>query len=210
MRILLAAAVAVLLGGPAGASARLHPACPVDGESGGGHGEAKPPPGELDFDLLGEPEPPPALAEDPRLRRRRTMLAIHQGVGLGLVALQLGTTIVGQLNYLDKFGDSNTGRYELTHAILAYSTVGVFAVQGLLGVLAPDPPRRRSPGFDRVKLHRIAMFVAAGAMATQAGLGFWTARREGYLDKQDFGTAHLVVGYVTLAAVLVGVSAFLF
>jgi hypothetical protein len=169
-----------------------------------------PAPGDLDFDLLGEAERPPEAADDPALRRRRKILAVHQGLGLGLVALQLGTTAVGQLNYLDKFGDANTGRYERTHAVLAYTTVAVFAADGLLAVLAPDPPRKVSRGFDRVTLHRIAMFTAAAGIVAQAGLGYYTARREGYLDKQDFGRAHLVVGYVTLAAVAIGVSALVF
>jgi hypothetical protein len=233
MRILLLGALAGLVAGPgtAGAEARLldrslvrpvvlSPTLRLAQASGGGgeaqEGEAKPeekpeaPPGDLDFDLLGEAKPPPVVEETPAMRQRRKMLGIHQGLGLGLLALQATTTVVGQLNYNDKFGDANTGKYERTHAVLAYTTVAVFAAQGLLGVLAPDRPEKISRGFDRVTLHKIAMFSAAAAILTQAGLGYYTAHREGYLDKQDYGRAHLVVGYATAAVVATGVAAFVF
>jgi hypothetical protein len=44
-------------------------------------------------------------------------------------------------------------------------------------------------------------------MVTQAYLGIQTVNREGYVDQQQYGRAHLVVGYATLAAMLVGVGA---
>jgi hypothetical protein len=235
MRILLLGALAALVAAPLAARAEprlldrslvrpvlLSPALGLaqapgaSGQEEDENGKAKPRPEapgtgpDLDFDLLGEAEPPPLVEESPAMRRRRKMLGIHQGLGLGLLALQAGTTVVGQLNYNDKFGDANTGRYERTHAVLAYTTVAVFATQGLLGVLAPDRPQKLERGFDRVTLHKIAMFTAAAGIVAQAGLGFYTARREGYLDKQDFGRAHLVVGYATAAAVATGVAAFVF
>jgi hypothetical protein len=169
--------------------------------------ELQPPP--LDFDLLGTPPPQPKVDEG-ALRLRRTMLSVHQGAGFGLLALQLATTVVGQLNYSDRFaGGPSTGRYQLTHKVLAYSTLGVFAADGLVALLAPSP-LRRNEGFDRVTLHRIAMFTAAGGLLAQAILGITTREREGYLNQQGFATAHLVVGYVTLAAVGVGVGALIF
>jgi hypothetical protein len=232
MRILLLGALAAFVAGPGTAGAeprlldrslvrpvvlspttfRLAQASGAEGEAQ--EGEAKPDApdtdSDLDFDLLGEAKPPPVVEETPAMRQRRKMLGIHQGLGLGLLALQATTIVVGQLNYNDKFGDANTGRYERTHAVLAYTTVAVFATQGLLGVLAPDRPEKIDRGFDRVTLHKIAMFTAAAGIVAQAGLGFYTARREGYLDKQDFGRAHLVVGYATAAAVATGVAAFVF
>jgi hypothetical protein len=134
------------------------------------------------------------------------MLKIHQGVGLGLVALQLSTTAVGQLNYHDKFGSTaNTDRFRMSHATLAYTTLGVFAANGALALFSPDPPQKVRRGFDRMTLHKLGMFTAAAGMAGQAALGVWSSRRE-----EDFARAHLVLGYVTLAALTTGVSALVF
>ena len=166
------------------------------------------PPGSLDFDLLGEPAKPHAVDEH-ALSLRRTMLNWHQGVGLGMFALQLATTVVGQLNYNDKFGGDNTGKYVQPHAVLAYSTVAAFVAAGTLALLAPSP-LPKSEGFDRVTLHKISMFTAAGLLATQVALGVWTQSREGYLNQQSIATAHLVVGYVMLAAVATGIGALVF
>jgi hypothetical protein len=169
---------------------------------------APPKPGSLDFDLLGAPTKEHPIDEG-ALQLRRTMLTWHQGMGLGMFALQLATTAVGQLNYDDKFGGDNTGKYAQPHAILAYSTLAAFAAAGTLALLAPRP-FERDEGFDRVALHKLAMFTAAAGMLAQAVLGIWTQSREGYLNQQSIGTAHLVVGYVTLAAVATGVGAIVF
>jgi hypothetical protein len=165
--------------------------------------------GSLDFDLLGDAPAPPPAADGGQLRLRRTMLTVHQSLGFGLVALQLGTTVLGQLNYSDKFAGSNTGKYETAHALTAYSTLGLFAATGLLALLAPKPIHRDG-GFDRVTLHKIAMLTAAAGMVAQGVLGIATREREGFRDQQSAATAHLVIGYVTLGAVLTGVSALVF
>jgi hypothetical protein len=176
-----------------------------------GAGPATPAPGSLDFDLLEAAKPPPDTGEDRVFRRRRSMLKIHQGVGLGLVALQLSTTAVGQLNYHDKFGSTaNTDRFRISHATLAYTTLGVFAANGALALFSPDPPQKVRRGFDRMTLHKLGMFTAAAGMAGQAALGVWSSRREGYFDQEDFARAHLVLGYVTLAALATGFSALVF
>ncbi len=167
-----------------------------------------PKPTSLDFDLLGEAKPVPQV-DDKSMRLRRTLLDWHQGLGLGMFGLQLATTIVGQLNYDDKFGGNNTNKYAETHALLAYSTFATFIAAGALALGAPAAPERRD-GFDRISLHKIAMFTATGGMVAQAVLGIWTTGREGYLNQQSIATAHLVVGYVTLAAVATGVGALVF
>jgi hypothetical protein len=172
----------------------------------GARGDEEP---SLDFDLLGAAKPPPEPADSGALRLRRRMLSAHQGIGLGLVGLQLATTAVGQLNYSDRFpAGPDTGRYRLSHQALAYTTVGVFAVNGAVALLAPSAktPRR----LDRVMVHRIAMFTAAAGMATQAILGIQTRERVGRLDQERLATIHLAVGYATLAAVLTGVGAIVF
>jgi hypothetical protein len=163
----------------------------------------------MDFDLLGEATPPPDAPNARALRLRRKMLTAHQAIGFGLVGLQLAATGVGQLNYSDRFaGGPSTARYELTHATLAYTTLGVFATNGLLALLAPSPGTPRK--LDRVMIHRIAMFTAAAGIATQVVLGITTRERVGRLDQERLATAHLVVGYATLAAVLTGVGALVF
>src|SRR5207237_9754525 len=96
--------------------------------------------------------PPAANVDQAAIRRRRTLLLWHQGAGLGLFAVSLANTAVGQLNYSDRFASGpSTGRYQLAHQITAYGTLGAFAVTGLLAFLAPNP-LPTTPGFDRVAL----------------------------------------------------------
>jgi len=173
---------------------------------------ATPPDPSLDFDLLGKPKPPAEKIDDAAMKRRRTMLDLHQKIGLGLVALQAATTLVGQLNYSDKYGGSSpavTGRYELSHSVLAYTTLGVFAVNGALALLAPGSQVKKKE-WDRTTLHKVGMALAAAGMAAQGVVGIWADRREGYLDQKKLATTHLVIGYATLVAVGVGVGAIVF
>ncbi|HEY6100038.1 MAG TPA: hypothetical protein VIW03_11445 [Anaeromyxobacter sp.] len=173
---------------------------------------AAPGPGRsLDFDLLGAP-PPVAREDDAGMKLRRRMLSLHQGVGLGLAALELGTTVVGQLNYSDRFGSdpAATARYQRAHAALAYGTLGVFAVNGLIGLLAPRPKPRPAYGLDRVMVHRIGMAAAAAGMLTQGVLGVYTRQREGRLDQAQLARTHLAIGYATFAAFGIAVGALVF
>jgi hypothetical protein len=188
----------------------LHAAAEDSGEEGAGQpasepdDEAREP--SFDFDLLGEAKPPAETADAGALRRRRKMLTVHQGLGLGLLGLQLATTTVGQLNYSDRFaGGPDTARYRLSHKILAYATLGAFATTGAVALLAPSAKAPRK--LDRVMVHRIAMFTAAAGMVAQGVLGISTRERAGRLDQESLATVHLVVGYATLAAVLTGVGA---
>lgn len=165
----------------------------------------------LDFDLLGEPAPVQSPDEGTS-RWRRRMLKLHQGLGLGLLGLQLATTAVGQLAYSDEYGSRapRTGRYDATHGALAFTTLGVFAVNGGLALFAPKAKGKPDRGFDRVSLHKLGMAVATAGMLAQGALGIYTTRREGYLDQERVATAHLAIGYVTLAAVGVAVGALVF
>jgi hypothetical protein len=171
------------------------PAAPASGDASG-----------MSFDLLGEAKPPPDTADAGELRLRRKMLTAHQAIGFGLVGLQLTTTVVGQLNYSDRFGGPSTARYQLSHAALAYTTLGLFAVNATVALLAPSPVKR-SYGMDRVMVHRIAMFTAAAGMVAQGVLGVYTHQREGYLNQEKLATTHLAIGYGTLAAMAIGVGA---
>jgi hypothetical protein len=177
------------------------------GGAAAGAGPAKP--GSLDFDLLGEAQAPGATPDAGRMKLRRQMLTGHQASGIALLGLQLSTTVLGQLNYQDKFGGSappNTDQYRMPHAVMSYATLAAFVATGTLALLAPSPVKKPAR-MDRVTVHRIAMFTAAAGMAAQAGLGIWTAKREGYLDQEDTARIHLAVGYATLAAVATGVGA---
>jgi hypothetical protein len=171
--------------------------------------------GSLDFDLLGagkETPDPKAAAEAQTLKRRRTLLEWHQGVGLALIASELGTTVLGQLSYNDKFGGTapaNTNKYRLPHALFAVSTLGLFTANGILALVTPAPPGRKLQ-LDRVMVHRIAMALAAAGMIAQAYYGFRTSGREGYLDQASIAKTHLAIGYGTLAAITIGVGAITF
>jgi len=167
-------------------------------------------PDDLDFDLLGEAKAPADAPDPAAMKRRRQQLSLHQGVGMGLLALQIGTTVVGQLNYRDKFAThANTEKWRMPHKVLAYTTTGVFLIGGALALTAPAPVKRPTQ-LDRVTAHRIAMFAAALGMATQIGLGLYTHSREGYQNQQDLAKAHLYIGYGTLACMLVGVGVLVF
>jgi hypothetical protein len=165
----------------------------------------------LDFDLLGKPAAPKVKIDDAALKRRRTMLDLHQATGLGLLALQLATTVVGQLNYSDKYGSNPpvTGRYELSHTVLAYTTLAVFAVDGGIALLAPGLPAPKDR-YDRLTLHKVGMAFATAGMVAQGVVGVYTDQREGRLNQARAARAHLVIGYTTLAAVGVAVGALVF
>jgi hypothetical protein len=167
-------------------------------------------PSSMDFDLLGDAPRPVVPAEDPSLRTRRKMLNLHQGLGLGLLGLQLASTVTGQLNYSDKFGTANTGRYKDTHRGLVYANIVAFAAVGGIALFAPTEKGAPPRPFGRTTIHKIGMALATAGMITQAYLGIRTAQREGYLDKQTYGRAHLAVGYATLAAMGVAVGALVF
>jgi hypothetical protein len=169
-----------------------------------------PSPSSMDFDLLGEPAQPKVPTEDPSLRTRRKMLNWHQGLGLGLFGLQLASTVTGQLNYNDKFGVANTGRYTAPHAGLVVLNVAAFATVGAIALFAPTEKNAPPRPFGRTSVHKIAMGLATVGMLAQTYLGVRTTQREGYLDKQSYGRAHLAVGYATLAAMTVGVGVIVF
>jgi hypothetical protein len=182
--------------------------------------QQSPPPAQRgegdDFDLL-PPEKPPDAAAVARqaeltraLTRRREMLRLHQLGGFATLATLAATVVVGQLNYIDKYGGGgDTGRYRFSHQVLAYTTSGVFAATGLLALFAPSPfekPLR----LDTATLHKASMIVATAGMVTQVVLGVVTAHSEGKVSQRDFALAHQIVGYTTLVATGAGFTVLLF
>jgi hypothetical protein len=165
----------------------------------------------MDFDLLGKPpKPPDTSKEDARMKKRHKMLGWHQRIGLAMGTLELATVITGQLNYNDKFGTANTGKYVLTHQVLAYSTFGLFAVGGSLALFAPRPAHKPDRGWDRVRFHKLFMALATAGMLAQAVVGIETRNREGYLDQKQLAQTHLAIGYATLACTGIAVGALVF
>ncbi len=177
--------------------------------------EAKPsltprPPSSLDFELL----PPPKEKGNPELERqvrtRRELLTLHQGAGFATLAALVATTVVGQLDFDDRFrGGGDTGKYHGWHTGLAIGTSALFAGTGALALLAPKPyptPLR----LDTAVLHKIAMGAAAAGMVTQIVLGVVSRGQTGSVSERNLATAHQIVGYGTLGAMTVGTVVFLF
>lgn len=164
---------------------------------------------DMDFDLL---EPSPA-AEAPRLvdpalekaiATRRTMLTLHQGLGLATLTTLAATVVVGQLHFNDRYrGGGDTGRYDAWHTGLVIGTSSLFAGTGLLGLFAPTPFKKELR-LDTITLHKIFVSLATAGMLTQVVLGLVTGANEGRLSQVDLATAHQVVGYATLGAVGAG------
>jgi len=167
---------------------------------------------DLDFDTSTLTAPKEAVStQDSSLSLRRGMLVGHQALGVGLLGVDLAATVVGQLNYNDKFvSGAPTGKYQSAHKTLAWATVGTFVVTGALAVFAPAPPRKVSQGFDRIALHKVCMATATAAMVAQAALGIATAGQEGQLNQSTVGKAHLALGYFTFAALAIGFGALVF
>ena len=169
------------------------------------------PPTPSDNSLTGNVLTPPV--DEKAIKTRRTMLTVHQTLGIALAAGMAGAMVTGQLNYNDKFLSTegrNSGRFEFAHKAFVYPTLGLAATTAGLALFAPVPIDKTSKGFDRMVLHKIGQFTAAAGWAAQLGLGLYTASREGYANQQSLAAAHLAVGYVTLAGILLGLGAVVF
>jgi hypothetical protein len=138
------------------------------------------------------------------------MLALHQGFGIAAWAALAATTLVGQLDFDDRFrGGGDTGRYHAWHRGLAAGAGALFLATGLLGILAPEPypkPLR----LDTATVHKAAMGLAAAGMAAQLILGLAARGRAGTLSERRLAEAHQVVGYATFGAMTGGVVVLLF
>jgi len=185
------------------------PAPPATPPAGQPEGRTPPAP-DQDFDLLAPRKAPDEAtrARDAELMqqlgRRRTMLQLHQLGGYATMATVTAAVVLGQVNYLDKYGGGgDTGRWITPHAIAAFTAAGVFTATGLLAVLAPSP-LEKPLRVDTATLHKVAMAVAAAGMAAQVVLGPITASKEGQLSQRDFALAHQIIGYTTLLATYTG------
>ncbi len=155
-----------------------------------------------DFDLLPrEATPDPAaLARqqivEQQLAKRRTMLQLHQLGGFLTLASLTTTVVLGQLDYLDKYGGGgDTGSYHAWHRWMGVATACIFAGTASLAVFAPVPIEKKVQ-LDTATLHKIAMTTAAAGMAAEI--------------VRDFALAHQIIGYTTLAAAATGFTVLTF
>lgn len=173
---------------------------------------------DLSFDLMPDAPKPATPAEDLartlRVERavkvRRALLLSHQAIGFITLAGLAATTVIGHLNYYDKYQSGDfTGRYEKAHLGLSISTTTLFGTTGLLALFAPNPypkPYR----FDSAMVHRVAMALATAGMVTQIILGPITASRVGRLNQGDLALGHVVTGYLTFGFMAAGVISYMF
>ncbi|MCA1826462.1 MAG: hypothetical protein ABR567_10450 [Myxococcales bacterium] len=160
-----------------------------------------------DFELL-----PPEKKADPQAQKklehelevRRKMLQLHQLGGFLTLASVSTTTILGQLNYADKYGGGgDSGRYYEWHKWAGFTTAFIFAATATLSVFAPSPLEKRIR-FDTATVHKVSMAVAAAGMLAQIVLGPIIASKEGEISQRDWALAHQIVGYTTLVATTTG------
>jgi hypothetical protein len=162
----------------------------------------------LDFDLL-EPPAAAALPPDPafarQVERRRSMLKLHQGLGIATWAALAATTVVGQLQFDDRFrGGGDTGKYRTPHKALVATSATLFTATGLLGLFAPEPYKKRQAGLDTATLHKVFMGVATAGMVAQVILGVTARSKAGTTQERDLAVAHQVIGYTTFGAMTAG------
>ncbi len=179
----------------------------------------------LDFDLFGDKSQAPQngaalpsgaqVARDPLLiakqvKRRRLILQLHQGFGFATLVTFAATMVLGQLNYIDKFGGGDyTNRYNTPHLGLAITTTALFATDGILALAAPNPYPKKIKA-DVALLHKVMMGLATAGMVAEIALGFVSASKGGELVQRDLALGHLVNGYVTFAAMTAGYLAYVF
>ncbi|MHB1845156.1 MAG: hypothetical protein ACYCWW_10015 [Deltaproteobacteria bacterium] len=170
-------------------------------------------PSSMSFDLVKESSGSAAEAAtvERKVKIRRSMLQVHQAFGIATTALMLATAVSGQLNYSDRFGGGgSSGQFEIWHSSLEAATVLTFATTGLLALLAPVPFEKKSGGIDSVTIHKWSMLVATIGMGSEIPLGIYTVSREGYVNQGTMALTHLIIGYVTTAALATGVAALFF
>lgn len=178
------------------------------------------PANNFDFDLFGDqtqPQRPLALVPDAKkieherkVKLRRKVLTLHQGFGFTTLALLAATLVIGQLNYLDKYGGGDlTGRYQPYHLTLGITSTAMFTATATLALIAPNPFKKEYKA-DRAMLHKVMMTLATAGMVAQMVMGPITSRLDGNLNQRNMAIGHLVTGYATWAFMATGMLAFVF
>lgn len=203
-------AVALLL--PPSAHAEESPAGkPAEAPASKPDLSVRPPPGlEL---LIDEKAPLPARdpAFEELVQRRRTLLSVHQAVGLATWGLLATTVVVGQLNYNDLYGRNAayTQRYRETHVALAGATTASFAFTGILALAAPEPYPKRVR-LDTATVHKVSMGLTALGFVGQIALGYLTHNSPNFVDQRRLAQTHQALGYATLGTMTIGAVTLVF
>lgn len=179
-------------------------------------------PDAFDFDLGDQPKQSPAEAAaqqkrveelERKVKTRRGMLRAHQAIGFATLGVMAATLVVGQLNYVARYGGYNNGndydRFQVPHWGLAATTSVLFTGLGILGVAAPNPYPKPIK-LDSALVHKVTMILATAGMVTQLIMGPITTAYEGKLNQRDLAVGHLVVGYATWGFMAAGVLAYTF
>jgi hypothetical protein len=176
----------------------------------------------FDFDLGDQPKQSPAEAAadkkradelERKVKTRRAMLVTHQAIGFTTLGVMAATLVIGQLNYVARYGGYNNGndydRFQVPHWGLATASSVLFTSLGILGVAAPNPYPKPIK-LDSALVHKVTMALATAGMVTQLILGPITSAYEGKLSQRDLALGHLVVGYATWGFMAAGVLAYTF
>lgn len=150
---------------------------------------------------------------DRQVRIRRKMLLSHQVLGFSTLGVMAATLIIGQLNYVARYGDFHQGRdydrFQLAHIGLASASSVMFTGLGILGVAAPNPYPKPIRA-DSALFHKVAMALATAGMVTQLVLGPITTAYEGSLKQRDLALGHVITGYATWGFMAAGIIAYTF
>lgn len=177
----------------------------------------------LDFDLFGDQPKPDAVALaqnaeriariDRQVRIRRRVLQAHQILGFSTLAVMAATVILGQVNYVARYGGLANGndfeRYQLPHLGLSVTTSAMFTALGILGIAAPNPYPKPIKA-DAALVHKVSMALATAGMVTQLIMGPITAVYGGRIDQRDLALGHVITGYATFGFMTAGVLAYVF
>lgn len=179
-------------------------------------------PDAFDFDLGDQPKQSPAEAAadkkrveelERKVKTRRGMLVAHQAIGFTTLGVMAATLVIGQLNYVARYGGFNNGndydRFQVPHWGLATASSVLFTSLGILGVAAPNPYPKPIK-WDSALVHKVTMALATAGMVTQLIMGPITTAYEGKLNQRDLALGHLVVGYATWGFMAAGVLAYTF
>ncbi|MCA9590184.1 MAG: hypothetical protein KC657_32995 [Myxococcales bacterium] len=158
----------------------------------------------------------PAPAPPTETRRRRGPLrTVHFWAGVTTWISLVATTTIGTMRYANVvgFGEANCapegspilGRsygcgtgLRTQHLVSASFTTASYITTRTLAALMPDPGYEPS---TRLRVHRALSWVHLVGMVAMPVLGFATSGSSDPGTRDALGTAHLLVGYSTLAAV---------
>lgn len=132
----------------------------------------------------------------------------HQITGISSLVLLAATVVIGQINAVDFFQNRLTGLPMIwTHRVLTMGTSVAYLGARILAWLLPslataDESGGKYEGFDSAKSHRILAWVHGFGMVGLIATGIINAHLvpSFTLAKTILTASHLVLGYVTLAA----------